>query len=187
MKSTLVALLLLGAAPAVVSAQGAGPAAPPAVKPKAAPITAIGSVRVIYERVKNYVTRSAEQMSEANYAFKPTPEVRSFGQIIGHLVNENYNGCALFSGRADPNKDDFEKPHSKAELVTAIKASYLFCDAGYTGNDASYLVPGEIFGMKMSRMSIAVLTATHNYEHYGNLITYFRLKGMVPPSSQGGQ
>lgn len=176
MKTTLFALMLLGAAPAAGTAQGA---------PPAAPITAVSSVKVLYETVKSYVSRSAEQMPEANYGFKPTPEVRSFGAIIGHLANENYGSCAISTGRDNPNSTDFETLHAKAELVAALKASYAFCDAVYTRPDASFMVMTEIFGMKMSRMSVATLTVTHNFEHYGNLITYFRLKGMVPPSSQG--
>jgi len=181
MKPTVLTLLLFGAALPTLSAQGATPAAP---KPKEAPISAMSSIRVIYERVKDYVTRSAAQMPEESYGFKPTPEVRSFSAIIGHLTNENYHVCGLAAGRENPNSTDFEKVQSKAELVAAIVGSYAFCDAVFKLKDAALLVPGEVFGMKMSRMSILVLAVTHNYEHYGNLITYFRLKGMVPPSSQ---
>lgn len=183
MRVVYFALLTLGIAPAAITAQTGGTA--PA-RPAAPGITAVSSLKTIYDRVKDYVTRSAEQMPESNYPFKPVPEVRSFGGIIGHLVNENYGSCAISTGRTNPNVRDFEKVTSKEELVTAIKASYAFCDAVFTRPDASFMEETEIFGMKMSRMSVAIMTTTHNYEHYGNLITYFRLKGMVPPSSQGG-
>ena len=139
--------------------------------------------------VKNNVIKSAEQMTEANYAFKPTPEVRSFGQIIGHVANANYMICSTASGAPNPSKDvDIEKTKTtKADLTKALTESFAFCDAQFDGlTDAKALEETDLFGMKMPRLNGLQFNTAHDFEHYGNLATYMRIKGHVPPSSQGG-
>jgi hypothetical protein len=126
-------------------------------------------------------------MTEANYSFKPAPTVRSFGEIIGHLANENYLMCAPAIGQANPvASKDYEKVTAKAELVAALKASLAFCDPAYKLPDARLNDPVELFGTKSTKLWAITLNLQHNGEHYGNLVTYMRIKGMVPPSSQGG-
>ena len=68
------------------------------------------TVRNSWNSVKRYVAASAEKMPAEHYSFKPTPEVRSFGELIGHLANEHYLLCAPLKGEANPMaKVDFEK------------------------------------------------------------------------------
>jgi uncharacterized damage-inducible protein DinB len=138
--------------------------------------------------VKRNVVKAAEQMTEANYAFKPTPDVRSFGQLVGHVANANYMICANATGAANPSKADIEKTMtSKADLSKAVAESFAFCEAQFdalTPTKAAEVI--DVFGMKMPRLNALQFNTAHDFEHYGNIVTYMRLKGMVPPSSQGG-
>ena len=156
------------------------------VLPAAASAQAVAALNPLYESIKSNIIKSAEQMSEANYAFKPTPEVRSFGQLVGHMANANYAMCATAKGEASPAKQDYEKTTDKASLVQAVKDAFAYCDPIFKMPDASFTGTGEMFGMKMTRLGWLILDVAHDNEHYGNMVTYFRLKGMVPPSSQRG-
>jgi uncharacterized damage-inducible protein DinB len=138
--------------------------------------------------VKTNIVKAAEQMSEENYAFKPTADVRSFGQLVGHVANANYMICSTASGAANPNKTNIEKAlTSKADLTKAVAESFAFCEAQFdamTGAKATEMI--DMFGMKMPRLNALQFNTAHDFEHYGNIVTYMRLKGMVPPSSQRG-
>jgi uncharacterized damage-inducible protein DinB len=153
--------------------------------PAAASAQAVAALNPLYENIKGNIIKSAELMAEADYAFKPTPAVRSFGQLVGHMANANYAMCATAKGEASPAQQDFEKTTEKAALVKAVKDAFAYCDPVFTMPDASFAPMAELFGMKMTRLGFLILDVAHDNEHYGNMVTYFRLKGMVPPSSQG--
>ncbi len=124
-----------------------------------------------WNRIKRLNTAAAQAMPEASYAFKPTPQVRAFGEIVGHLANEHYMICSDVKGEPNPQKaTDFEKKTTKAELVKALTDSYAYCD-GVTPKDEK-------------GFANLLVNVTHDSEHYGNLVTYMRMKGIVPPSSQ---
>src|SRR6478672_4377691 len=104
-----------------------------AAQPPAADTGYTATVRNSWNTVKRYVAASAEKMPADQYGFKPTPEVRSFGELIGHLANEHYLLCSPLKGEANPMaKVDFEKTTGKADLVKAINDSNAYCDAAYT-------------------------------------------------------
>jgi uncharacterized damage-inducible protein DinB len=143
--------------------------------------------RLPYDIVKGNITKAAEQMPEANYSFKATPDVRSFGQLLGHIANANFMICAGASGEKSPATGDAEKLATKAEIQKALADSFAFCDKAWTtvaGARGSAAV--DLFGMKFTGASAMSFNSAHDWEHYGNIVTYMRLKGMVPPSSQGG-
>ena len=128
----------------------------------------------------------SQQMPEADYSFKPTPEVRSFGEILGHTAGANYMFCAAALGEENPNKTDYEKAASKAEIVKGLEASFTYCDKAYAMPDADAMQEITFFRQKGTKLWVLNYNATHDAEHYGNIVTYMRLKGMVPPSSQRG-
>jgi len=167
MKPRLAVALAL-AIPGAVSAQG------------------VASVQPLYEMAKGWLVKSAEQMPEANYAFKPTPQVRSFGELIGHVANANFMFCSSILGEKSPATQDFEKTTDRAALIKGIKDAFAYCDGAYKITDARSREPIEFFGMKGDKLWALMFNVAHNTEHYGNVVTYFRLKGMVPPSSQQG-
>ncbi len=145
-------------------------------------------VRDMWMMMANYIQKSAEQMPEAKYSYRPTPDVRTFGEIIGHVAGSQKMFCAIGMGETPPAENAVEKTATtKAELVAALKESIRYCQRAYQQTDAATHMPADLFGQKQTRLHALVLNATHAGEHYGNLITYLRLNGMVPPSSQGGQ
>lgn len=139
-----------------------------------------------YDVSKAWYLKAVAQVGQEHYSYKPTPEVRSMGQLFGHVANANFMICSMASGEKSTATGDYEKVTSKAEMEKAIADSFAFCDkawdavAGDKGTEAV-----EIFGMKHTRASALAFNTAHDWEHYGNLVTYMRLRGMVPPSSQG--
>jgi uncharacterized damage-inducible protein DinB len=145
----------------------------------------VGPVRSSWTRVQRIVAASAEAMPEANYAFKPTSDVRTFGQLIGHLANEHYMICSSVKGEKNPHEGvDYEKTTAKADLVKALKDSNTYCDAAYALSDAAKLTGPTAPNRRDTPFSGLLLNVTHDSEHYGNIVTYLRMKGIVPPSSQ---
>jgi uncharacterized damage-inducible protein DinB len=136
-------------------------------------------------RAKDLILRSAEKMPEADYAFKPTPEVRSFGEIIAHIADAQNAICAGVKGSAMPTEPLAKTKTTKAALVEALRASDAACDATFEGmTDAAATGQVKIFGSDRSRLSSLYMLSFHGMDHYGNLVTYMRLKGLVPPSSE---
>jgi uncharacterized damage-inducible protein DinB len=146
---------------------------------------AVTTARMLWEPVVGYITTTAEELPESTYAYKPTPEVRSFGQLIGHVAGAQYMFCAAALGEPGRNEDDIEKTRkTKAELVAALKASTQYCARAYAQTDKAAQQKIKLFGQERTRLFALGLNATHDAEHYGNLITYLRLNKMVPPSSR---
>jgi len=143
------------------------------------------AIRSQHDMIKSNLVKSAEQMSEADYAFKPTPEVRSFGQLVGHVANANYMICAMALGDKSPAAADIEKTVTgKAALAKALGDAVAFCEGAMAKlTAASALEEVKVFGTAQPRLAVFALNNSHNMEHYGNMVTYMRLKGLVPPSS----
>jgi uncharacterized damage-inducible protein DinB len=147
------------------------------------------SIKTAWDGAKRNLKESAEQMPEPDYAFKPTEQVRTFGQILAHVAGANYIFCAAAKGEKSPfAEDNFEKTaKTKAEIVKALNDSLAYCDAAYaalTDRSAGEMITMP-FGMgTQARASALIGNAGHLQEHYGNLVTYFRIKGMVPPTSR---
>jgi uncharacterized damage-inducible protein DinB len=146
----------------------------------------VPGVKALHDNVKGWVIRAAEQVSEADYAFKPTPEVRSFGQLIGHIANAGYLFCSAGLGETAPTRPNAEELATKAELVAAVKAMYQYCDRAYAIDHMSAMQPATVFGQAQTRLYALEFNVAHNFEHYGNIVTYMRMNGLVPPSSGGG-
>ncbi|HZK79300.1 MAG TPA: DinB family protein [Gemmatimonadaceae bacterium] len=153
--------------------------------PLAAQSSAAATAGTLWSQTSDYIIKSAEQMPEANFSFRPTPEVRTFGQIIGHVAGSQYMYCALVLGDKAGGEGDIEKTKTtKADLVAAMKASTEYCRRAYALSDADAQGMIKLFGSDRSKLYALMGNATHDSEHYGNLVTYLRIKGMVPPSSQ---
>ena len=149
-------------------------------------MSGVAAVQPLYDRLKDLYVRSAELMPEEHFGFKPAPDVRTYGEILGHVANENYLFCSAAKGEENPNKADFEKTTGKAALVQAIKNSFAYCDPAYRMEETKAMEEVTFFGNKGSRLWVLIFNATHDSEHYGNIVTYLRIKGLVPPSSQSG-
>jgi hypothetical protein len=161
--------------------------ATPALAQTADPISQV--IRQAWDDAKGNLKQSAELVPEGDLAFKPTEQVRTFGQILAHVAGANYVFCSAAKGEKSPfGEDHFEKTaKTKADISKAVNDSVAYCDGAYkalTDKTAGESVTMP-FGMG-SRPRVAALVGNtgHVQEHYGNLVTYFRIKGVVPPSSR---
>jgi uncharacterized damage-inducible protein DinB len=171
--------------------------APPLQRPQPASANApLDSEKSTYATYKGYFVAAAAEMPEDGYGFRPQTlpaadhkEVRTYSQLIGHIAQENYLFCAAAEGAAPPKgTEDIENAKdAKADLTKAVGESFAFCDrvwAATTDKNAS--TPMEMpFNLGHStRLGVLMFSAAHDAEHYGNVVTYLRAKGLVPPSSQ---
>ncbi len=146
---------------------------------------AVASLKPVFEQVQGYITAAAEQVPEETYAFAPTPEVRTFGQLIGHVANANYFICAKALGEKSPATANIEKTvTSKDGLEKALAESFAYCEKAFAQDDAAAMGEADMFGTKRTRLFALAFVIAHDFEHYGNIVTYMRMNGMVPPSSQ---
>ena len=147
-----------------------------------------------YDIIKGYVIKAAAKMPEEHWTFKPTPDVRSFGQLVGHIADANFVICGMVSGEKPP-AGGFEPATSieqtmktKADLSKALADSFAFCDKAHAGmTDAGGTAIIKTFVGEAAKLSFLEFNTHHDFEHYGNIVTYMRLKGLVPPSSERTQ
>jgi hypothetical protein len=171
----ILAILLMEHPAGAQSAAGANPVA--------------SGIRAAWDSAKRNLTRSAELMPETNYSFRPVETVRTFGEILAHVAGANYVFCSAAKGEPSPFAEAaFEKTATtRAQIIKVLGESIAYCDAAYAALDdrragESVDLP---FGMGKGARALPLMQNTgHVQEHYGNLVTYFRIKGIVPPSSQ---
>jgi uncharacterized damage-inducible protein DinB len=152
--------------------------------------TSMASVaKAMHTIIRRNLVEAAEKMPVAEFAFKPTPDVRSFAQVVGHLANGNFYFCAQAKGEASPSKENFERATDRDAILKGLRDSLAYCDSAYNETtDANFnqamkvAAPGGV-NAQASRGSVLVFNTAHNNEHYGNMIVYLRLKGVVPPST----
>jgi len=171
MKTVLGVLLVATAAPVLGQESKPAPGA-------------VGMLKGSYTYVAGYIEKAAEQVPEADYAYKPTPEVRSLGAIIAHVADTQYGICSAVIGEANPSPDVEKTKTTKAALVEAIKGSSALCARAYAIPDAEAHATMKLFGRETPKFQGLLINLAHDWEHYGNLVTYMRLKGLTPPSSQ---
>ena len=160
--------------------------AAPLVAQSAAPSTsAVATSRDLWEQLSGWFTTAAAEAPESLYAFRPKPEVRSFGQLVGHVAGAQYLICGAAMGEPPSKEHDIEKTKTtKADLVAALKASNDYCAKAYSQSDQTAQGQTKLFGETRTRLYAPTLNATHDGEHYGNMVVYLRLNGIVPPSSR---
>lgn len=137
-----------------------------------------------YGSVKKMLIAFAEKMPEQNYNFKPTDAVRSYGQIVGHVADSQYFFCSLVLGEKNPAPQIEKTKTSKADLIAALKDAFAYCDKAYYGmDDASGAQIVTFGGEDTSKLGVLNANLQHTLGHRGNLITYLRMKNIVPPTS----
>jgi len=172
-----LAAAALTAAPMILSAQE------PSAAPPANPISS--SEKGFYGLISGEVIAAAQKVPEEDYSFKPTPEVRSFGQLVGHVADAQYFFCSSASGQPNPSKGIEKTKTTKADLVAALKEAVAYCTEAYSGmTDAQGAQTMKFMNFNLAKLTVLSVNTGHMYEHYGNMVTYMRLKGIVPPSSE---
>ncbi len=174
MRTLLRTLLVSLLAPAAIAAAQE--------KPQGNPLSAYN--KTVFGGLKAILLRSADKMPEESYGFRPTEAVRSFGQVLGHVADAQYMFCSIVLGEKNPALKVEETRSSKADLTAALKDAFTYCDRAYDGmTDASAVQTVKLFGSDAPRLGVLTVNNLHSVEHYGNLVTYMRLKNVVPPSS----
>ena len=174
-------LICLSASNAVARAQENAPVA--TVAPPANVLSAYN--RMMFRGVKAILLRSAEKMPEENYSFKPTESVRTFGQIVGHVADSQYAFCSPVLGEKRASAEIEKTKTSKADLIAALKDAFAYCDKAYEGmTDSSAVEIVKHMGRDAPKLGTLTTNSVHTIEHYGNLVTYMRMKNIVPPTSE---
>jgi uncharacterized damage-inducible protein DinB len=153
------------------------------------------TAKAMHSTIRRDIAEAADAMPAEDFAFKPTPEVRSFAQLVGHVINANFFFCSQAKAAAMPVATNFERVADKAALIKGLTDALAYCDAVYdstTDADFNQAVtlngfPGMNPKTTTSRGAVLMFNTTHNNEHYGNIVVYLRLKGKVPPSTARSQ
>src|SRR6516225_9017581 len=147
-----------------------------------------GYPKMVQKQVPAWIERAAEKMPEEEYAFKPDPASRSFGQILGHIADADYLFCSTILGESSPSPGVEKSKTTKAELRAALHDAFTYCNRAYDAlTDAGANETVKAFGQERNKLGALWFNASHNLEHYGNLVVYMRLKEIVPPSSDPKQ
>ncbi|MBS1809066.1 MAG: DinB family protein [Acidobacteria bacterium] len=144
--------------------------------------------KAAWANISGNIVKAAEKMPAEEYAFRPATGVRSYGELIGHIADANIAFCApLHPEKRTPSGAE-KNLKDKAALVNALKDSVAYCSAAYDQlTDAQAAEMVKLFGRDKAKLSVAHQNIAHDNEHYGNLVTYLRIKGIVPPSSEPRQ
>ena len=172
-RAVIVALTLLTAGPALAQSFP--------------PTSFLTPTKAIWESTRGLVLGIAEIIPEDKYDFKPTPAVRSARENLIHLIGENYFFFSKVSGETLPSNDRFKDLKSRDEILKELRASYDYGAKVWdtlTEAKALELVEGRN-NQKVQRWSFILGAIQDNNNHYGNLVVYVRLMGLVPPRSAG--
>jgi uncharacterized damage-inducible protein DinB len=169
--------LLTSCFTAVISALPAFPQATPAAAP-----TLPGEAKQAYVRVRGFILKAVDKVPEEDYAFQPTPAIRTFSQLIDHIADVQTRICSTLNGQPKPSP---AAAKTKAQAAAAIKQSFDECDKAYdsvTPENMSQLVSAG--PVQRSKLALLFGNVSHDNEMYGTMSVYMRLKGIVPPSSE---
>ena len=123
-------------------------------------------------------------MPEEHFSYKPVETVRSFAELASHVAESQYAFCSAAMGEKSPGVK-VPATGTKAELSAAYTLASEYCDKAYKSvTDASAMEAVKVFGGDMTRAGALQFNTAHLFEHYGNMVTYMRMKGVVPPSSE---
>ena len=152
--------------------------APDMPNPIAAPNPLSKTLSIFSSNMQDKIMNAANMMPESKYSYRPTKDVRSFGEILTHVADISYYLCSNMKGEAPPAPTTGT---SKAEIIAYVKASFDYCDGAYSGfSDAHLNDPANFWGHATNKMFIVTQLGNHDALHYGNLVTYLRLNGLVP-------
>ena len=149
----------------------------------AQPVSSASEVKQAYNYVKNNIVRAAEKVPESDYGFKASPDVRTYGQLIGHVADSSMRTCSALN--AAPKPATAGDKTAKADLVAALKDAFAECDKAFDAlTDANATEAVAAGRGQRTRIGALYGQVTHDNEMYGYMSVYMRLKGVVPPSSE---
>ena len=136
-----------------------------------------------WENIRRNVVGTAEVVPEDLYGFRPTPEVRTLSEQLIHIIEENYFFMGMVSGEREQPPGNLQ---TKAQIIQALSDSYDYGAQVLDGlNDSTAMETVPLMGNRQGpRWSAALMNIADNQNHYGNLVVYMRMNGIVPPSSR---
>ena len=139
--------------------------------------------KAAYNSVKKNILKSADKMTEENYSFKPTPEIRSFAEVLDHVADSQMRACSAALG--EQKSANAAGKTSKADVTAALQSSFDECDKAYDAlTDATATDMVKSFRGERPKLGALMGNVSHDSEQYGILSVYMRLKGVIPPSSE---
>lgn len=137
-----------------------------------------------YSRIKTNFEKAAEKMPEQDYSFKPAEAVETFGQRVAHIADPQLATCSGLTG--ERRMGSAKSKTSKADLVAALNESFAACDKAFDALTDSNAMETVAAGRgPQPRINVLYGIVVHANEVYGAMGVYMRLKGIVPPSSEG--
>jgi uncharacterized damage-inducible protein DinB len=147
------------------------------------PLTA--GAKTQFTGITSFVVRSAQKIPDDMYTFRATPEVRTVAELFGHIADALFGMCSTANDAKPPRSGIEKSVKTKAELVKAVNEGVAYCNTVFAAmNDKKGAESVPFYFGPTPKLSVLYFATTHTYEHYGNLVTYMRLKGIVPPSSE---
>ncbi|HEX3472260.1 MAG TPA: DinB family protein [Silvibacterium sp.] len=147
--------------------------------PIASPQPLTMTLSIFRSNMQDKIMKSAEAMPESKYSYRPTKDVRSFGEILTHVADISYYLCANAKGENPPGSAAAKG--TKAEIMTYVIGAFAYCDGAFSGfTDVHLNDPADFWGFKTNKMFILTQVGNHDALHYGNLVTYLRLNGLEP-------
>jgi uncharacterized damage-inducible protein DinB len=144
----------------------------------------VGTSKAIFAISKADILGSADKIPEDLWSYQPTKDVRTVGQLFAHIADGQYEFCGAAAEGKAVSKDIEKTAKTRNEIIAALKEAFSYCDSAYANmTDAKAAETVKFFGMTITRLGAMDFNTAHNMEHYGNLVTYMRLKNIVPPSS----
>lgn len=140
--------------------------------------------RMGFSTLKTWVMTSVEKMPEAHFGFRPASDVRTFGQIVGHIADVHYRFCSVALGEKNPLPNVEKTKTTRADLTAELSKAFAYCDRAYNALTDANAAEMLKFGPGMPRLSVLTFNSMHTTLHYGNLVTYMRIKNVTPPSSE---
>jgi uncharacterized damage-inducible protein DinB len=159
--------------------------APPQLRP---PQTFPTYLQGQYATLKRNITGSADKMPAEHFSFKPVPEVMSYAEMLTHIVETQYFYCSTVKGGTNPGASLNFKVTDKVTVGQLVRDSFAYCDDAFAAvtneNALEMLTRGSAPNQRqLARVNQLTQLIVHGNEHYGNLVTYMRMKAIVPPSS----
>jgi hypothetical protein len=140
--------------------------------------------RQTYALIKDSLLKAADKMPAEAYSFRTTPQVRTFAEMIAHVADAQLRMCGVVKG--ENQSANAGSKSTKAELVPALKASFDYCDPVYEKmTDVMGAAKVKWARWHMSKLGLLNWNISHDNEMYGIIGAFLRLKGIVPPSSEG--
>jgi len=167
---------------------------PPAQQPPQPPPPLPGlvtEVKTIYTNIHNFITKSVEQFPADKLTWQPTPAVRSWARLVGHITDYNNGACYLLAGEttrparvdtADTQESAANKL-SKDDLLKGYTESVERCNKAFAAVTEANMAERAGPTSARSKIGALIYNTSHTNEHYGNIVTYMRLNNLVPPSS----